>query len=140
MKRHKDKQSSLRVLAYNKLIPESDVIKIMVSLQIAFEKIKLCENHDAFDLLAAALNVGLVRARSIHQDIVAEILEGAKALQDYDLMMVEGRWQGFTLEGLEAIANALLRYKEIIQLSTYRQMDDALQTAMKEMVNYGKSN
>ena len=65
--------AAVHTLAANAEQPPENADRIMLVLRMAFEKLKGgTKDHEAFDRLAAAINVGLIRAEQI--DPLAETL------------------------------------------------------------------
>ena len=131
---HADSSSWSRTIAANMEQPKENADRIMVLLRVAFEKLKHgCDDHEQFDRLAAAFNVGLIRSESIDPLAEQTMNLGLDALINCDgIRMRHGRY-GFTGPDLIAICDALDCYDQILRLSAPKQMADALEIAARRM-------
>lgn len=107
---------------------------IMLSIRLAFEKLKLgTADGEQFDRVAAAINVGLIRAEQIDQLAAETMKMGISALTHCsEIHQRHGRF-GFTGPDLLAMNDAIELYEGILRLSTPKQMLDALDIAADRM-------
>ena len=130
---HSDKLAWVRTIAGHQEQPPENANSIMVLIRLAFEKLKSGGDDHQFDRLAAALNVGLIRAEQIDPLAEQTMGMGLQALLSADrIRMRHGRY-GFTGPDLLAMGDALDLYESILRLSTPRQMTDALAIAAERM-------
>lgn len=116
---HKDPMASVHVLAANSEQPEANANRIMLALRVAFEKLKIGSEDDAqFDRLAAAINVGLIRAEGIDSQAEAVMLAGVQAMMSCACIHARHGRFGFTGPDLLAMNDALDLYESILRLST----------------------
>jgi hypothetical protein len=135
-KRHnqRDSMASIHVLAANSEQPEANANRIMLTLRVAFEKLKSgTEDHDQFDRLAAAINVGLIRAEPIDPLAEKTMAAGVQAMMACGCIFERHGRYGFTGPDLLAMNDALDLYENILRLSTPKQMLDALDVAAARM-------
>lgn len=135
-KRHNPRHSmaSIHVLAANSEQPEANANRIMLTLRVAFEKLKIgTEDHSQFDRLAAAINVGLIRAEAIDKQPEEVMLSGVQAMMSCACICERHGHYGFTGPDLLAVNDALDLYENILRLSTPKQMLDALDAAAARM-------
>lgn len=135
-KRHteRDPMSSIHVLAANSEQPEANANRIMLALRVAFEKLKSgTEDHAQFERLAAAINVGLVRAESIDPLAEQTMVAGVQAMMTCGGIFERHGRYGFTGPDLLTMNDALDLYESILRLSTPKQMLDALDVAADRM-------
>lgn len=125
-----DPGSWINVIAGNQEQPEWNVADIMVKIRTAYELLKSGHARDAdFDLVGAAVNVGLLRAESIDPLCEQTMLRGIEAMYVCaGLHERHGRY-GFTGPGIVAMNDAVDLYEEILTKSTGRQMTIAQEAA-----------
>ena len=130
----RDPMSSVYVLAANSEQPKANADQIMLSIRLAFEKLKLgMASGEQFDRVAAAINVGLIRAEQI-DPLAAETMKmGASALMGCAAIHERHGRFGFTGPDLLAMNDAIDLYEGILRLSTPKQMLDALDIAADRM-------
>lgn len=107
---------------------------IMTKLHSAFADLKNgSTDDDLFDRLAAAINVGIVRAEQIDPACVAPMLAARDALiRCDDIRGRHGRY-GFDGTGLLAMAAGLEVYEEMVRKSTPQQMRKAMTASIQRM-------
>ena len=126
--------ASIHVLAANSEQPEANANRIMLTLRVAFEKLKTATEDDAqFDRLAAAINVGLIRAEAIDKRAEEVMLAGVQAMMSCACIYERHGRYGFTGPDLLAMNDAMDLYENILRLSTPKQMLDALDVAAARM-------
>jgi len=126
--------ASIHVLAANSEQPEANANRIMLTLRVAFEKLKTATEDDAqFDRLAAAINVGLIRAEAIDKRAEEVMLAGVQAMMSCGCIHSRHGRYGFTGPDLLAMNDAMDLYENILRLSTPKQMLDALDVAAARM-------
>ena len=126
--------AAVHTLAANAEQPTENADRIMLALRMAFEKLKGgTKDHEAFDRLAAAINVGLIRAEQIDPLAAETMVRGVSAMVSCDgIAQRHGRY-GFTGPDLLDLGDALDLYEQILRLSTPKQMLDALDVAAARM-------
>ena len=135
-RRHSQRNSmaSIHVLAANSEQPEANANRIMLTLRVAFEKLKTATEDDAqVDRLAAAINVGLIRAEAIDKRAEEVMLAGVQAMMSCGCIHSRHGRYGFTGPDLLAMNDAMDLYENILRLSTPKQMLDALDVAAARM-------
>jgi hypothetical protein len=107
---------------------------VMAKLYSAFGDLKAgSTDDDLFDRLAAAINVGIVRAEQIDQACVAPMLAARDALlRCDDIRGRHGRY-GFDGQGLLAMTAGLEVYEEMVRNSTPQQMREAMTASITRM-------
>ena len=90
-------------------------------------------DHDMFDRVACALNVGLIRAEAIDTLLEQSMLAGRDALMHCDRIYASHGRYGFTGPGLAAMDQALEAYEAILRASTPHQMRQAMLTSLQRM-------
>ena len=107
---------------------------VMAKLYSAFADLKAgSTDDDLFDRLAAAINVGIVRAEQIDPACVAAMLDARDALiRCDDIRGRHGRY-GFDGPGLLAMAAGLEVYEEMVRNSTPQQMRNAMTASLARM-------
>ena len=131
---HRDPMAAVHVLAANTEQPRENADRIMVALRLAFEKLKIGTGDiEHFDRLAAAVNVGLIRAELIDPLAAETMVRGVAALMNCAAIHERHGKFGFTGPDLVAMGDALDLYEGILRLSTPKQMLDALDMAAARM-------
>lgn len=121
-------------LARHQDMDHGDATRIMNLLRTAFESLKSGHGTDQdFDRLAAALNVGMIRAESIDPVAAEYMLQAAQGLIEADRINEEHGHYGFTGPGLAAVGVGLDLYEEILRKSTPRQMGDAAEESARRI-------
>ena len=107
---------------------------VMAKLYSAFGDLKAgSTDDDLFDRLAAAINVGILRAEQIDEACVAPMLGARDALiRCDDIRGRHGRY-GFDGPGLLAMAAGLEVYEEMVRNSTPQQMREAMTASLARM-------
>lgn len=107
---------------------------VMAKLYSAFGDLKAgSTDDDLFDRLAAAINVGILRAEQIDPACVAPMLGARDALiRCDDIRGRHGRY-GFDGPGLLAMAAGLEVYEEMVRNSTPQQMREAMTASLARM-------
>ena len=107
---------------------------VMTKLHMAFADLKAgSTDDDLFDRLAVSINVGLLRAEQINEVCVQPMLAARDALiRCDDIRGRHGRY-GFDGPGLQAIADGLDVYEEMLRKSTPQQMTAALYLSVERM-------
>ena len=109
------------------------------SQRTAYEKLKAGNaTIEEFDQLAAAINVGLIRAELIDPLAEQTMVKAVSALLHCsELHQRHGRF-GFFGPELLAMNDAMDLYEEILRMSTPKQMMDALDTAAQRMLEQAR--
>lgn len=108
--------------------------KIMVQLRTAYQRMREGNGTDEdFDQIAAAMNVGLMRAEKIGQPVVDGINAGLQALTAADRRKGAHGTYGFSGPELLSMNCAMDLYEEILRNSTPRQMQEALDEGARRM-------
>jgi hypothetical protein len=134
MKKWKNPLSAFEVIAANKEQPVENADRIMVEIRMAYEKLKMgTGDHEQFDRLAAALNVGMIRAEQIDPRAVPTMKSGVAAMMRCDGRYSERGAYGFSRTDEACMNDAIDLYEGIVRLSTPKQMINALTIAMRRM-------
>lgn len=122
-------------IANSQPTPAADVTKIMVSVRMSYERLKLGDAPASdFERLAAVLNVGLIRSESIGTEVVEAMKLAMEAILNcHRLHERHGRW-GFTGPDLQAMNAALEFYEQILAKSSPNQMEAAVKESYRRMV------
>lgn len=122
------------IIAARQPMTHSVADDVMAKLYSAFGDLKAgSTDDDLFDRLAAAVNVGIVRAEQIDQACVAPMLAARDALvRCDDIRGRHGRY-GFDGPGLLAMAAGLEVYEEMVRNSTPQQMRLAMTASIARM-------
>lgn len=134
MRYHKDPLASVMVLASHAEQPKANADRIMLKLRVAYEKLKSgTEDDNQFDQLAAAINVGAVRAEKIAPEAVETMTLGVLAMANCARIQLEHGRYGFNGPDIVAMNDCIELYEGILRLSTPKQMTDALHVACRRM-------
>lgn len=107
---------------------------VMTKLHSAFADLKVGSTDDElFDRLAAAINVGIVRAEQIDPACVPPMLAARDALMRCDDIRGRHGRYGFDGSGLAAMAAGLEVYEEMVRNSTPQQMRLAMTASIARM-------
>ena len=112
----------------------SKVTNLMIELHSCFDALKNgTTDVEMFDRLGASMNNGLIRAESIAPEAV-EVMLGAQLTMNEASAIYErhGRF-GLTGTGIQAMADALDLYGQIVAMSTPRQILEAAQEARRRV-------
>lgn len=122
-------------IANSQPTPAADVTRIMVSVRMSYERLKLGDAPVSdFERLAAVLNVGLIRGESIGPEVVEAMKLAMEAILNcHRLHERHGRW-GFTGPGLQVMNAALEFYEQILGSSSPNQMEAAVKESYRRMV------
>ncbi|MGQ3055366.1 MAG: hypothetical protein ACT6S0_26555 [Roseateles sp.] len=135
MKRHaKNPTAWAGIIAARQPMSSAIADDIMTKLHSALGDLKAgSTDDDLFDRLAAAINVGVVRAEQIHQRCVAPMLAARDALIRCDEIRGRHGRYGFDGPGLAAMAEGLEVYEEMVRNSTPQQMREAMTASIARM-------
>lgn len=107
---------------------------IMTKLHSAFDDLRHGSTDDElFDRLAGAINIGILRAEQIDALLVSPMLAARDALLRCDAIRGKHGRYGFDGPGLQAMAEALDVYEEIVRISTPAQMREAMTLSIARM-------
>ena len=100
----------------------------------AFERLRTGMGDEAdFDRVSMLLNVGMIRAESISQDIVLIMQNGQHAMNRMKARYLNVETLAFDGPGIEAVDYALETYQSIMDMSSPLQMIKAIQEAYKRI-------
>lgn len=100
----------------------------------AFERLRTGMGDEAdFDRVSMLLNVGMIRAESISQDIVLIMQNGQHAMNRMKARYLKVGSLAFDGPGIEAVDYALETYQSIMDMSSPLQMIKAIQEAYKRI-------
>ena len=120
----------LRTIAGNRDQPEDNADAIMLKIRTAYELLKGGHATDAdFDRVAAAINVGLLRAERIDPLCEQTMNEGVEAVYGCAGLHERHGKYGFTGLGLLAMNDAIDLYESILRGSTPNMMEQASNAA-----------
>ena len=106
----------------------------MAKLYSAFADLKAGSvDHDLFDRLASAINIGMIRAEKIDPLCEQPMLAARDALIRCDAICNRHGRYGFDGPGIQAVATGLEVYEEILRKSTPAQMNAALHESRLRM-------
>ncbi|WP_445287666.1 hypothetical protein [Variovorax atrisoli] len=133
-RRAKNPTTWANVIAARQQTPQAIADATMTKLYSAYADLKAgTTDDDMFDRVAAAINVGLIRAEQIDAACVAPMLEARDALIRCDAIRGKHGRYGFDGPGLRAMAAGLEVYEEMLRKSTPLQMRQALTASMERM-------
>lgn len=133
-RRLKDATAWVGVIAARQQTPEAIADEAMAKLYSAYADLKGgSTDDDMFDRVAAAINVGLIRAEQIDAVCVAPMLEARDALIRCDAIRGKHGRYGFDGPGLQAMAVGLEVYEEMLRKSTPLQMRQAMTASIARM-------
>lgn len=116
-------------------IDQSEIDRVDAGVRLAFEKLKTGAGTQAdFIVLESAINIALMRAEQIHGEVVEAMQEAGRAVLE-----CAGFWKRhgkyvFTGPGMAAIAAGLDVYRQMLELSTPKQMHDAANEADRRIL------
>jgi hypothetical protein len=133
-RRVKNLTSWAEMIAARQPMARSVADDVMAKLYSAFGDLKAGSTDDElFDRMAAAINVGIVRAEQIAPACVSPMLAARDALiRCDDIRGRHGRY-GFDGPGLLAMAAGLEVYEEMVRNSTPQQMREAMTASIARM-------
>ena len=112
----------------------SKVTTLMIELHSCFDAMKNgTTDTELFDRLGASMNNGLIRAESIAPEAVDVMLGAQRAMNEAGVIYERHGRFGFTGAGLQAMADALDLYGQIVAMSTPRQILEAAQEARRRV-------
>lgn len=115
--------------------PEEHATTVVNRVRTAFEALKNGSTDCAqFDRLAACINVGLIRAEQIDPFAVQTMVAAIEAMARCDAIYGKHRRYGFTGPDLNAVADAVSMYEDILRNSTPHQMDAAVHESARRMI------
>lgn len=134
MKRRANPTTWAAAIAARQAMSPAIARDIMAKLYSAFGDLKAGSSDDElFDRLAAAVNVGIVRAEQINPACIEPMLAARDALiRCDDIRGRHGRY-GFDGPGLLAMAAGLEVYEEMVRNSTPQQMREAMTASIARM-------
>jgi hypothetical protein len=104
----------------------SEVLRIMVAIRTAYEKLKTgAGTEQDYDRLGAAVNVGMIRAEEIDQFLVDIMMKAGEAMLSCERIRRKHGAFGFHGEDLLAVNAAVDAYESILSASSPLQMDAA---------------
>lgn len=120
---------------FNSQVTEpAEVSRIMVLLRTAYERLKSkAGTHEDFDRVAAAINVGMIRAEAIDQQLVEMFKAAGEAMLEADRIRERHGSYGFTGPHLLAMNAVMDLYEEVLGKSTPNQMNAAALDGMRRM-------
>lgn len=134
-KRHRvDPTGGLRSISALRPFDQSELLQLSLPPRVAFESLKTGRGSQGdFDTLAVVVNVSMVRCESIG----SEGVELCKEAQDA-LMVIAARHEatkrwGMDYQALQTIPAVIDLHEQLLELSTPRQMMDAMREVMKRM-------
>ena len=129
-----DQMGGLRLLNELKPFDQAEQMSLALPPRLAFQSIKDGRGVESdFDTLAAVVNVAMVRCEEIGQPGVELCQEAQACLMDMKVRQARtGRW-GFDYRALQAIPPAIDLHEQLLELSTPKQMMDAMREVVKRM-------
>lgn len=139
-RRHVDPLAGMRAISGMTPFTQAEQASLNLPVRLAWQA--FCEGMaqgNDFDTLACVVNVSLIRAESIGS---AEIIEACKLAQDSLMRIIERKRKtgkfGLNYQDREDIPPILDMHEQLIELSTPKQMMDALQEVLNRL-NSGKT-
>lgn len=130
-----DPGSAMFTIEKHQDMPAEKVVDIITKLTDAFGRLASGSSDcELFDRLAAAINVGLIRAEAIDPLVEQMMLRARDALIEADGIYGRHKRYGFSGPGLEAMKDGLQVYEEILSKSTPAQMQAALEESARRML------
>lgn len=133
-RRRIDQMGGLRLISELRPFDATEQLALALPPRVAFESLRDGRGSDGdFDTVAAVVNVALVRCEEIGQ-------EGVELCQNAQVCLLEakarhertGRW-GFDYQGLQCIPAAIDLHEQLLELSTPKQMMNAMREVVKRM-------
>jgi len=122
-------------IAASRTMAPALAVEIMTKLHSAFHDLRNGSIDDElFERVAASINVGIVRAEQIDELCVAPMLAMRDALIRCDEIRGRHGRYGFDGSGLQAMADGLDVYEEMVRKSTPNQMRAAMSISMQRQV------
>ncbi len=125
----------MRTLEMHAAPSQETATDIMVLLRSAFADMQNgTADPDMFDRLAAAFNVGIIRAESIDPLLLQVFLAAKAAMEEADAIWARHHRYGFTGLGRQAVVEALDAYEQLLRLSNPIQMKLALEESARRLL------
>lgn len=133
-RRQVDPMGGLRLIRELQPFDAEEQLTLALPPRLAFESIRDGKaSHPDFDTLAGVVDVAMVRCEEIGQ-------EGVDLCKDAQACLLEtkaryertGRW-GFDYRALQAIPPAIDLHEQLLELSTPKQMMDAMREVVRRM-------
>lgn len=133
-RRHVDPLGGLRLINELKPFDQTEQLSLALPPRVAFEAIRDGRGVEGdFDTLAAVVNVAMVCCEQIGQEGVELCREAQEALMVVKARhQTTGRW-GFDYRALQAIPPAVELHEQLLELSTPKQMMDAMREVVRRM-------
>lgn len=129
-----DRFAGINLLNRARPYKEGEMAHEHLKMQAAFERLRTgAGDEDDFDRVSMLLNVGMIRAESISQDIVLIMKDGQHALNRMKARYLKVGSLAFDGPGIEAVDYALETYQSIMDMSSPLQMIKAIQEAYKRI-------
>lgn len=127
-----DSTIALRTLECHAPPDQAVATDIMIVLRCAFDALAGgTSDCTQFDALAAAINVGMIRAEAIDPLLEQVMVRAADAMRECDDIFGRHQRYGFTGLGRQSVLDALDAYEQILRLSTPAQMIAATHAAKR---------
>ena len=129
-----DRFAGINLLNRARPYEEGEMAHEHLKTQAAFERLRTgAGDEDDFDRVSMLLNVGMIRAESISQDIVLIMQNGQHAMNRMKARYLKVGSLAFDGPGIEAVDYALETYQSIMDMSSPLQMIKAIQEAYKRI-------
>ncbi|WP_448252851.1 hypothetical protein [Ottowia oryzae] len=124
--RHADK--ALATITIHQQATSAQTTGLMLELYAHFDALKSGNaTRDHFECLSMSLNTAMVLSEPIGQEVEDVMLAAHAAMNECAELHRRHRHYGFTGPGMQAVAEALEVYAQIVALSTPRQMMAAVE-------------
>lgn len=134
MKRRRNSTTWAEVILPRQVMTQENETRAMALLHSAFTDLRQGSADDElFDRLAAAINIGIIRAEQIDPLCVAPILAARDALIRCDEIRGRHGRYGFDGPGIHAMATGLEVYEEMLRHSSPQQMREAMTESIARM-------
>lgn len=108
--------------------PANEVIRIMVHIRTAYERLKSgTGTDDDFDVVGCAINVGMIRAEAIDTRLVDMFKAAGEALLEAQRLRDRHGRFGFTGPHILNMNAGMDLYEQVLSLSTPNQMHSAVE-------------
>lgn len=142
---HAKRQHHVNLNAHSDLIEKhrepaaEPVMEIVKRLNECFQHLRNGgTSHERFDTLAAAINVGWIRAEKIDPMAVQTFILAVDAMQACGTRFATHRRYGFGGVELQDMQAAIDLYAQILALSTPAQMNAALMESVDRMIQQAR--
>lgn len=129
-----DQMGGLRLISELRPFDTAERLNLALPPRVAFESMRDGKGSDGdFDTLAAVVNVAMVRCEEIGQEGVELCQEAQDCLMETKARRERTGYWGFDYKALQSIPLAIDLHEQLLELSTPRQMMNAMREVVKRM-------